>query len=126
MLFRSSLVQIHPELEECARVGGYGRLQTFIRITLPLIAPSIVAAWLLLFSFFMTELSMVVILYAADSRTFSVLAFEAWNNGDFSRLAAYSLLQMGVGIVFMIFFKMILLRRRFGSGGGARPQPDFA
>jgi iron(III) transport system permease protein len=68
--------------------------------------PSIVAAWLLLFSFFMTELSMVVILYSAQNRTFSVLAFEAWNVGDFSRLASYSLLQMAVGILFMIVLKV--------------------
>jgi iron(III) transport system permease protein len=101
----ASLIQVHPELEESARVCGYGPLRTFTHITLPLIRASIVAAWLLLFSFFMTELSMVVILYTAADRTFSVLAFEAWNVGDFSRLASYSLLQMAVGIVFMAILK---------------------
>lgn len=101
----ASLVQVHPELEESARVCGYGPVRTFVRVTFPLIRASIVAAWLLLFSFFMTELSMVVILYTASDRTFSVLSFEAWNVGDFSRLASYSLLQMAVGIVFMALFK---------------------
>jgi len=101
----ASLIQVHPELEESARVCGYGPLRTFTRITLPLIRASVVAAWLLLFSFFMTELSMVVILYTAQDRTFSVLSFEAWNVGDFSRLASYSLLQMAVGIVFMAILK---------------------
>ena len=33
----ASLVQLHPELEESARVCGYGPLRTFTRITLPLI-----------------------------------------------------------------------------------------
>jgi iron(III) transport system permease protein len=101
----ASLIQVHPELEESARVCGYGPLRTFTHITLPLIRASVIAAWLLLFSFFMTELSMVVILYTAADRTFSVLAFEAWNVGDFSRLASYSLLQMAVGIVFMAILK---------------------
>jgi iron(III) transport system permease protein len=103
----ASLAQVHPELEESARICGYGPLRTFARITLPLVLPSVVAAWLLLFSFFMTELSMVVILYTAQNRTFSVLAFEAWNVGDFSRLASYSLLQMAVGMVFMAMFKLV-------------------
>ncbi|SHH85169.1 ABC transporter permease [Pollutimonas bauzanensis] len=107
----ASLIQVHPELEESARVCGYGPLRTFRRITLPLILPSIVAAWLLLFSFFMTELSMVVILYTAQSRTFSVLAFEAWNVGDFSRLASYSLLQMAIGFLFMALLKTLFRRR---------------
>jgi iron(III) transport system permease protein len=116
----ASLVQVHPELEESARIGGYGPLRTFGRITLPLILPSIVAAWLLLFSFFMTELSMVVILYTATNRTFSVLAFEAWNVGDFSRLASYSLLQLAVGMIFMIVLKAFFDRR---DGKPVRPPP---
>ncbi|MGF7161550.1 iron(III) transport system permease protein [Rhodoligotrophos appendicifer] len=106
----SSLVQVHPELEESARIIGYGPLLTFARITLPLILPSILAGWLLLFSFFMTELSMVVILYTAASRTFSVLSFEVWNVGDFSKLASYSLLQMAIGVLFMTLLKLF-----FGS-----------
>lgn len=114
----ASLVQIHPELEESARVCGYGSLKTFARITLPLILPSIIAAWLLLFSFFMTELSMVVILYTAENRTFSVLSFEAWNVGDFSSLASYSLLQMAVGLFFMF-----LLKLTFDRKGGTVPRP---
>ena len=81
----SSLVQLHPELEESARVAGYGWLRTFCRITFPLILPSILAGWLLLFSFFMTELSMVILLYSASNRIFSILSFEVWNVGDFSR-----------------------------------------
>lgn len=107
----ASLIQVHPELEESARVFGYGPVRTFLRITFPLILPSILAGWLLLFSFFMTELSMVVLLYTAPSRTFSVLAFEVWNVGDFSRLASYSLLQIAVGLVFMALLKVFFGNR---------------
>lgn len=95
----SSIVQVHPELEESARIAGYGWIRTFTRITLPLIRPSIVASWMLLFSIFITELSMVVLLYTANTRTFSVLAFEVWNAGNFSQVASLSLLQLVVGVV---------------------------
>lgn len=95
----AGLVQVHPELEESARVFGLGPLRAFCRITLPLVLPSIIAGWLLLFSFFMIELSIVILLYTASTRTFSVLSFEVWNVGDFSRLASLSLLQLLIGLV---------------------------
>lgn len=94
----SSIVQVHPELEESARIAGYGWIRTFTRITLPLIRPSIVASWMLLFSIFITELSMVILLYTADTRTFSVLSFEIWNVGNFSQVASLSLLQLVIGV----------------------------
>ncbi len=107
----ASLVQLHPELEESARVCGYGPLRTFARITFPLILPSVIAGWLLLFSFFMTELSMVILLYSASNRMFSVLSFEVWNVGDFSRLAALSLLQTSIGLSLAILLKTVFRSR---------------
>jgi iron(III) transport system permease protein len=101
----ASLVQLHPELEESARICGYGPFRTFMRITFPLILPSVLAGWLLLFSFFMTELSMVILLYSASNRMFSILSFEVWNVGDFSRLAALSLLQTSIGLALAIMLK---------------------
>ncbi len=106
----ASLMQVHPELEESARVAGFGWLRTLLYITLPLIRPSIVASWILLFSIFMTELSMVILLYTANTRTFSVLAFETWSTGVFSLLAGLSILQLLVGASIMVF-----VRRLFGS-----------
>jgi iron(III) transport system permease protein len=103
----SSLVQLHPELEESARIFGYGPFRTFARISLPLILPSVLAGWVLLFSFFITELSMVILLYSASNRMFSVLAFEIWNVGDFSKLAALSLLQTLIGLTLAIVLKSV-------------------
>jgi iron(III) transport system permease protein len=94
----ASIVQVHPELEESARIAGYGWFRTFTRITLPLIRPSIIASWMLLFSIFITELSMVILLYTAETRTFSVLSFEVWNVGNFSQVASLSLLQLVIGV----------------------------
>jgi iron(III) transport system permease protein len=103
----SSLVQLHPELEESARIFGYGPFRTFARISLPLILPSVLAGWVLLFSFFITELSMVILLYSASNRMFSVLSFEIWNVGDFSKLAALSLLQTLIGLTLAIVLKSV-------------------
>jgi iron(III) transport system permease protein len=107
----ASLVQIHPELEKSARVFGYGPVRTFARITFPLILPSVLASWILLFSFFMTELSMVILLYSESSRMFSILAFEVWNVGDFSRLAALSLLQTAIGLALAVTLKVVFRQK---------------
>ena len=106
----AGLMQVHAELEESARVAGLGWFRTLFVITLPLIRPSIVASWILLFSIFMTELSMVILLYTANSRTFSVLTFETWSTGIFSVLAGLSILQLLVGASIMLF-----VRHLFGS-----------
>jgi iron(III) transport system permease protein len=111
-----SLVQIHPELEESARISGYGPARTVARITLPLIRPSIVSSWVLLYSIFMTELSMVMMLYNADTRTFSILTFDSWFAGYFSRVASLSILQLVVGVVIMQAVSLLASRRGTGAG----------
>ena len=107
----SSIVQVHPELEESARIAGYGWGRTFVHITLPLIRPSIVASWMLLFSIFITELSMVILLYTADTRTFSVLSFEIWNVGNFSQVASLSLLQLAIGVAVLQIVQLLWPQR---------------
>jgi iron(III) transport system permease protein len=78
----SSLVQIHPELEESARVFGVTAGETRCAgSTLPLVFPSIVASWVMVYSIFISELSMVLPLYTAETRTLSILSFDVWSNG---------------------------------------------
>ena len=107
----ANLVQVHPELEESARVAGYGWARTFLRITLPLVGPGILAGWVLLFSFFMTELSMVILLYTTDTRTFSLLSFEVWNVGDLAQLSALSLLQLLIGVSVTLLARYVVPQR---------------
>jgi iron(III) transport system permease protein len=106
----SALMQIHPELEESARVSGCGWMGTFFRITLPLLRGSAISSWTLLLSIFLTELSMIVLLYTADTRTFSILSFETWNNGDFSTLAGLSILQLMAGGSLMLVVRWLFER----------------
>lgn len=47
--------EVPAELEEAALVDGAGRLQTLVRIALPLAAPGLVATWLICFAFSWNE-----------------------------------------------------------------------
>ncbi len=65
----SAMNQIHFSLEEASLISGAGWFQSFKNITLPLIAPSVVAGWFLIFMPSFYELTMSTLLYSTDTKT---------------------------------------------------------
>ena len=95
----AALRQLHPELEEAARVAGASWLRTMRRITLPLVQPAVVAAWVLLFVMAMQEVSSSILLYTSHSVVLSVAVFDLWENGNPSDVAALGFLQLIVSFL---------------------------
>jgi iron(III) transport system permease protein len=78
-VFRSttaSLTQIDVAVEEASTITGASWLTTFRKITLPLMAPGILAGAVISFATLMGELSTTVILYSARWKTISVAIVE--------------------------------------------------
>jgi iron(III) transport system permease protein len=78
-IFRSttaSLTQIDVAVEEASAIAGASWLATFRKITLPLMAPGILAGAVISFSTLMGELSTTVILYSARWKTITVAIVE--------------------------------------------------
>ena len=78
-IFRSttaSLSQIDIAVEEASAITGASWLTTFRKITLPLMAPGILAGAVISFSTLMGELSTTVILYSARWKTITVAIVE--------------------------------------------------
>jgi iron(III) transport system permease protein len=78
-IFRSttaSLSQIDTAVEEASSITGASWLTTFRKITLPLMAPGILAGAVISFSTLMGELSTTVILYSARWKTITVAIVE--------------------------------------------------
>ena len=65
----SAMSQIHPSLEEAAEISGASWIRRFWDVTLPLIAPSVVAGWFLIFMPSFYELTMSTLLYSANTKT---------------------------------------------------------
>ncbi|HTU56695.1 MAG TPA: iron ABC transporter permease [Acetobacteraceae bacterium] len=105
-----ALRQLHPELEEAARVSGASWLQSMHRITLPLTRPTLAAAWVLLFVLAMQEVSASILLYSSSSTVLSVAAFDLWQGGNPCDLAALGTLQLAV--TFVVVFVLFRLQRR--------------
>jgi iron(III) transport system permease protein len=97
----SSMVQIHAELEEAAHISGASWLQTFGRIILPLLRPGLVAGWIYVVIVSMRELSSSILLYSSRSLILSVLIFDLWDGGQFTIVAALSVLMI-VGLILLV------------------------
>ncbi len=78
----ASLNQVHSSLEEAALNSGASWLQSLRDIMLPLIGPSIVAGWFLVFMPSFYELTMSILLYGSGTKTIGVLLYELQTYAD--------------------------------------------
>lgn len=71
----SAFSQISPSLEEAAQISGAGWLRRYKDVIIPLILPSIVAGWFLIFMPSFYELTMSTLLYSNNTKTLGVELF---------------------------------------------------
>ena len=91
-----ALRQLHPELEDAARVAGAGLVKTLRFVVFPLTRPTLAAAWTLLFVLAMQEVSASILLYSSRSTVLSVAVFDLWEVGNVNALAALGVMQLAV------------------------------
>jgi iron(III) transport system permease protein len=104
----AALRQLHPELEDAARMTGAGWGQTFRWIVVPLTRPTLIATWALVFVLAMQEVSASILLYTSRTVVLSVAVFDLWEAGNVNALAALSVFQLA--ITFLIL--LIVIRAR--------------
>jgi len=63
----AALEQVHPSLEEAALSSGAGWFRVFKDVTIPLIGPSLIGGWFLVFMPSFYELTMSVLLYSSKA-----------------------------------------------------------
>ena len=78
----AALRQVGPSLEEAARVAGASPLMAFFRILVPLIAPSVIAAMLLVFAVAARELVATILLSPIGTRTVSLFIWRQFEQGS--------------------------------------------
>ena len=88
----AGLIQIDKSLEEAARMSGAGKVRVIRTVTFPLIRPSLLSAWILLFVFAMREVNETVIIAGPRSRPLSVLAYNFIEAGSIRNSAVVGLL----------------------------------
>ncbi len=107
----SAMSQIHVSLEESSQVSGAGWLRTMLKITGPLIFPSIAAGWFLIFIPSFYELSMTTLLYSASTKTIGYELYEYWT---FTSQPMSCAMAFGI-LLFVVFLNFVLNRLTKGE-----------
>jgi len=108
----STIVQVHPELEESSSMLGAGRLRTVTRVLLPLIRPGLGATVMLVFVLSMRELSVAIFLFTDQTQPLSIVIYNTWAAGSFASVAA-------MGLIYMALLLVLVLLGRKSLGLGA-------
>jgi iron(III) transport system permease protein len=90
---RSGILQIHPELEESARMSGASPWRALSAITIPLVQPTLIAILFFVVLQSIKELSASLFLYTENSQVLSVLTWHYMDAGDYQFAAAIGVVQ---------------------------------
>ena len=89
---RSGLLQINPNLEEAAQSLGTTRFKVFVKVTLPILMPSVFASAALVFLLTMKELPATLILGPTGFDTLATSIWSAYSEAFLTQTAASSLI----------------------------------
>ena len=96
----SSWSRLNPRLEQAARLLGATPWQTFTKITLPLLLPSLMSATLLVFLFDFTSFGVVLMLGGPQFSTIEVEIYnQAMNRFNLPVAGLLSVIQLGITLL---------------------------
>ncbi|SEO72091.1 iron(III) transport system permease protein [Rhodospirillales bacterium URHD0017] len=111
-LSRASLMQIHAELEEASAASGGRWLDTVRRVVLPLLAPSLMASFVLLFIVGFREFTIPMVLQSEDNWVLSVIMWKLQADRQTAQAAAVgTLILMFVTPVIFVLRRQLLSRQ---------------
>ncbi|WP_290817925.1 iron ABC transporter permease [Halovivax sp.] len=108
---RSSVLQVDESTIEAARTLNAGRLETFRRVTLPLIAPGVVVGGILVFLTTMKELPVTLMLGPVGMDTLVIIIWDAQDALAYRYAAVPALL-----LIVISGLSMLVLLRQEGRG----------
>jgi iron(III) transport system permease protein len=112
----SVIMQLDRSLDECGQVCGASWAYRLRTITMPLLRPGLLAAWLLIFVASVRELGASILLMGPDSKVLTPAIVESWFSASSELTAAMALIQtFVVGLAMFIF---MIATRRAGRVGG--------
>lgn len=100
------LQQIDPAIDDAAADLGAGFFRTFRRVTLPLVAPALLAGMAYMFSACITSISAVIMVVSARWQLVTVALLHEVDNADLSQAAAYGvvIILVVLGAIFLMDF----------------------
>jgi iron(III) transport system permease protein len=108
------LLQIDRSLEEASSLCGASHMHTATHVTLRLMRPALLSAWIMVFIFSVREISAAILLTSSDNVVLSVLSWNYLDYGDVPKAAVVGLIQtviLAVGIILARFVFRVRLAR---------------
>ena len=96
--------------DEAARIGGASPVRALWDVLIPIIRPSILSLWTVLFIFIFMEISATILLYTPDTRTLSTVLWNYMGSGSQTRAFAVAVAQAT-----LIFVLLFATDRKFGT-----------
>jgi iron(III) transport system permease protein len=103
----ATLRQIPPTIEEAAESLGSSKLNTFLMITVPMMASGIVSGAILTWITMISELSTSVLLYTTRTRTVTVAIYTEVIRGNYGIAAALSTILMVFTVISLLLFMRV-------------------
>jgi iron(III) transport system permease protein len=107
----AALANVHPELEDAARILGANRLVAVKDVTVPLLGAGLVSAWLLVFLPSLRELSSSILLFTSRSRVVSVVIYTLYEEGLWEAVSSLGVLLLLITLVIVAVGQRFLGRR---------------
>ena len=101
VIVQSRLADMDESLEEAARDLGAGPVRVFFDITLPVIAPALIAGWLLAFTLSLDDLVVASFATGPGASTLPIVIFSKVRLGvspDINALATIILVVVAIGV----------------------------
>lgn len=114
VVVQSRLAQMDGSLEEAALDLGARPLKVFMTVTLPLIAPSLVAGWLLAFTLSLDDLVVASFVSGPGSSTLPMVVFSSVRLGLSPEINALATILLGTVITGAVLAWRLLSRREPG------------
>lgn len=111
-LMKGFFDEVPTALEEAAAVDGYGLLETFWRVTLPLAAPGLAVTAVFCFIFSWNEFLFALMLTGSEAQTATVAVMSFWSSDavQWGRIMAGSFIILIPGVIFVLTCQRWLVR----------------
>lgn len=120
LVSRTGVLQIHPELEQSARMSGATAGQALRLVTMPLMRVTLISVLFFVMIMSIKELSASILLYAQESQVLSVLTWHYMDSGNYQFASAVGVVQTVLMIVLVVVTRAVFrvrLESAIGKGG---------
>lgn len=106
----SVMMQTHPDLEDAGKTSGAGRFRILRRISVPLLAPALIAVWIWVAAHALRELASALMLQGLNNLTIPVLLWGYWSGGEPNKAAAVGVWLVAILIVLVVGWQILAER----------------